>query len=63
MAKKSSCKWRMCINYTNLNKGCLKDTYPLSSIDWLIDRTSRYELLSFSDAYSGYNQIRMYPPR
>jgi len=62
MAKKFNGKWHMCMEYTDLNKVCLKDTYPLHSIDWLVDNTSGYEFLSFLDAYSGYNQIRMYPP-
>ena len=52
----------MCMDYTDLNKACPKDTYPLSSIDQLVDNTLGYELLSFLDAYSGYNQIRMYLP-
>jgi len=52
----------MCIDYSDLNKTCPKDTYPLPCIDWLVDNTTGYELLSFLDAYSGYNQIWMYPP-
>jgi len=62
MVKMSSGKWRMCVDYTDLNKAFPKDTYPLSSIDWLVAATSRYKLLSFLDAYSRYNQIRMSPP-
>jgi len=62
MVKKSNGKRRMCVDYTDLNKACPKDTYPLSSIDRLVDNTSGYELLTFLDAYSRYNQIRMYPP-
>nr|KYP62161.1 Transposon Ty3-I Gag-Pol polyprotein [Cajanus cajan] len=52
----------MCIDYTNLNNACLKDSYPLPSIDRLVDGASGHALLSFLDAYSGYNQIMMYPP-
>ncbi|RDX66874.1 hypothetical protein CR513_54317, partial [Mucuna pruriens] len=63
MVKKPNVRWRMCIDYTNLNKACPKDPYPLPSIDRLVDGMSRYALLSFMDAYSGYNQIRMHPPR
>jgi len=51
MVKKSNEKWRMCTNYTYLNKACLKDAYPLSSIDQLVDGASGYRLLSFMDAY------------
>jgi len=61
MVKKSSGKWRMCTDYTDLNKVCPKDSYPLPSIDQLVDNASGYDLLSFMDAYSGYNQIRMHP--
>jgi len=52
----------MCVNYTDFNKACPKDTYPLPSIDRLVDSMSGYQLLSFLDAYSGYNQIWMFPP-
>ncbi|KAM1489374.1 hypothetical protein ACFXTO_032646 [Malus domestica] len=54
--------WKMCVNYTDLNKGCPKDSFPLPLIDRLIYFTVRCELLSFIDAYSGYNQILMNPP-
>lgn len=47
-------------DYTDLNKACPKDAYPLPSIDRLVDGASGYQFLSFMDAYSGYNQIRMY---
>ncbi|RDX81639.1 hypothetical protein CR513_37650, partial [Mucuna pruriens] len=53
MVKKANEKWRMCIDYIDLNKVCSKDSYPLPSIDRLVDGTSRYGLMSFIDAYSG----------
>ncbi|XP_021833952.1 uncharacterized protein LOC110773737 [Prunus avium] len=53
--------WRMCQDYTDLNKACLKDSFPLPRIDQLVDATAGHELLSFMDAYSGYNQIFMHP--
>jgi len=52
----------MCTDFTDLNKACPKDAYPLPSIDWLVDGASRHNFLSFLDAYSGYNQIPMYGP-
>nr|KYP41524.1 Retrovirus-related Pol polyprotein from transposon 17.6 [Cajanus cajan] len=52
----------MCVDYTDLNKACPKDSYPLPSIDRLVDGASGNALLSFLDAYSGYNQIMMHPP-
>nr|KYP63818.1 Transposon Ty3-I Gag-Pol polyprotein [Cajanus cajan] len=62
LVKKNSRKWRMCDDYTNLNKVCPKDSYLLPSIDRLVDGASDHALLSFLDAYSRYNQIMMYPP-
>jgi len=62
MVKKGSSKWRICVDYTDLNKACSKDTYLLPNIDRLVDGTSGHKMLSFLDAYSGYNQIWMYPP-
>ena len=46
----------------DLNKAFPKDNFPLPRIDQLVDATSGHELLSFMDAYSGYNQIPMYLP-
>ena len=54
---KASKVWRMCIDYTNLNKACPKDPFPLPRIDQVIDSTAGCELLSFLDAYSGFHQI------
>ena len=59
MVKKASGKWRMCVDFTNLNEACPKDSYPLSRIDQLVDSTAGHQLLSFMDAFSGYNQIKM----
>ena len=56
---KAGGKLRMCIDYTNLNKACPKDPFPLPRIDQIVDSTSGCELLSFLDAYSGFHQIRM----
>ena len=55
-------KWRTYINFTNLNKACPKDSFPLPQMDRLVDATIKHELLSFMDVYSGYNQIPMYEP-
>ncbi|KAK4856628.1 hypothetical protein QYF36_019482 [Acer negundo] len=51
----SNGKWRMCMDYTNLNQACPKDSFPLPKIDQLIDFTTGNKLLSFMDAFSGYN--------
>ena len=49
----------MCIDYTGLNKACLKDLFPLPRIDQIVDSTSGCETLYFLDAYFGYHQIAM----
>jgi hypothetical protein len=57
--KKDTKIYRMCIDFTALNKHCPKDYFPLPRIDQIIDSTAGCERLSFLDAYSGYNQIRL----
>ncbi|XP_010666430.2 uncharacterized protein LOC104883586 [Beta vulgaris subsp. vulgaris] len=59
MVKKSNGTWRMCVDFTDLNKACPKDCYPLPRIDQLVDSTSGHALLSFMDAFSGYHQISL----
>ena len=50
----------MCVDFINLNKACPKDNYPLPRVDVLVDSTARHQLLSFMDAFLGYNQTRMH---
>ena len=57
--KKDTDILRMCVDFTSLNKYCPKDHFPLQRIDQIIDSTAGCEKLSFLDAYSGYNQIRL----
>ncbi|XP_075500054.1 uncharacterized protein LOC142538627 [Primulina tabacum] len=57
LVPKSTGKWRMCVDFRDLNKACPKDHYPLPRIDHLVDSTSGFELLSFMDTYQGYHQI------
>ena len=59
IVKKANRKCRMCVDFTDLNKACPKDSYPLPQIDTLVDSTARHQLLSFMDAFLGYNQIKM----
>lgn len=49
----------MCVDFTNLNVACPKDSCPLQSVDNLVDKSSRCELLSSMVAYSSYNQIKI----
>ena len=59
MVKKANEKWRMCVDFTDLNQACLKDSFPLPRIDQLVDSTVGHKLLTFMDAFSGCNQIQM----
>ncbi|XP_059635648.1 uncharacterized protein LOC132277823 [Cornus florida] len=59
VVQKKNGKWRVYIDFTNLNKACPKDSFPLPKIDQMVDATTGFERLTFVDAYSGYNQIPM----
>ena len=59
MVKKANGKWRMCVDFADLNIACPRDSYPLPHIDQLVDSTTGHKLLSFMDAFSGYNKITM----
>ena len=55
-------KWRVCVDYTDLNDACPKDSFPLPRIDQIVDASAGQGMLSFLDAFSGYHQIPMFPP-
>jgi hypothetical protein len=57
--KKNNNEWRLCVDYTDLNKHCLKDPFTLPRIDQVIDSICGYVFLSFLDCYSGYHQIAL----
>ncbi|GJV95837.1 reverse transcriptase domain-containing protein [Tanacetum coccineum] len=59
MVKKHDGSWRMCVDFTNLNKACPQDCYPLPEIDWKIESLCGYPFKCFLDAYKGYHQIQM----
>ncbi|GKB34340.1 reverse transcriptase domain-containing protein [Tanacetum coccineum] len=59
MVKKSDGGWRMCVDFTDINKACPKDCYPLPEIDWKIESLLGFRLKCFLDAYKGYHQIQM----
>ena len=54
-------KWRVYVDYTNLNNACPKDSFPLPRIDQIVDSTIGQGMPSFLDAFSGYHQIPMAP--
>jgi hypothetical protein len=58
LVKKNNGKWKMCVDYTCLNKACRKVPFPLPRIDQIIDSTAGCELFCFLDAYTGYQQIK-----
>ena len=55
LVKKANGKWRMCVDFTNLNRACPKYSFPLPIIDQLVDSIAGHKLLTFMDAFSGYN--------
>ncbi|GJX20228.1 reverse transcriptase domain-containing protein [Tanacetum coccineum] len=59
MVKKHDGSWRMCVDFTDLNKACPQDCYPLPEIDWKVESLYGYPFKCFLDAYKGYHQIQM----
>ena len=57
VVKKKNGKWRVCVDFTDLNKACPKDPFSLPQIDQLVDATVGYPRMSFLDAFQGYHQI------
>jgi hypothetical protein len=57
--KKNTAEWRMCVDYTDLNKHYSKDPFGLPRIDQIVDSTAGSALLSFLDCYSGYHHIAL----
>jgi hypothetical protein len=57
--KKENGKWRMCVDFTDLNKACKKDDFPLERVDKIVDDAANSEMLSLLDMFLGYHQIRV----
>ena len=55
-------KLRVCVDYTDLNDACPKDSFPLPRVDQIVDASAGHGMLSFLDAFFSYHQIPMYPP-
>ncbi|KAJ0539151.1 putative nucleotidyltransferase, Ribonuclease H [Helianthus annuus] len=61
VVQKKNEEWRVRVDFTDLNKACPKDPFPLPHIDSMVDATAGHELLTFMDASSGFQQIQMEP--
>ncbi|GKB33499.1 hypothetical protein Tco_0872900 [Tanacetum coccineum] len=59
MVKKEDGRWKLCVDFTDINKACLKDHYSLLAIDQKVEILSKFRLKCFLDAYKGYHQIHM----
>jgi hypothetical protein len=59
LVPKKTGQWRMCIDYTDLNRHCSKDPFPLPRINYVVNSTVGSILLCFLDCYSGYHQIAL----
>ncbi|GKD80304.1 hypothetical protein Tco_1342925, partial [Tanacetum coccineum] len=59
MVKKHDRSWRMCVDFKDLNKACLKDGYPLPEIDWKVESLCGFPFKCFLDAYKGYHQNKI----
>ena len=55
-------KWRVCVDYTDLNDACPEDSFPLPCIDQIVDTSAGHGMFFFLDAFSRYHQIPMHPP-
>jgi hypothetical protein len=57
MVKKKNGKWRVCTDFTDFNKCCPKDNFPLSRIDKVVDLAADCETMALLDCFSGYHKI------
>ena len=55
VVKKKNGKWRVCVDFTDLNRACLKDSFPMPKIDQLVDAIYGHPRMSFLDAFQGYH--------
>ena len=55
VVRKKNGKWRVCVDFIDLNRACLKDPFPMLKIDQLVDATYEHPRMSFLDAFQGYH--------
>ena len=55
-------KWRVCVDYIDINEACPKDSFPLPRINQIMDAMAGHGILSFLDTFSRYHQVPMHPP-
>jgi hypothetical protein len=61
LVQKKDGRWRVCVDFRDLNKATLKDEYPMPVAETLINAVAGHKILSFIDGNAGYNQIFMAP--
>jgi hypothetical protein len=57
MVRKKNENWRMCTDFTDINKCCPKDNFPLTKIDQIINSAAGCDIMALLDCFSGYHQI------
>ena len=68
VVRKKNGKWRVCVNFTDLNRACPKDSFPMPKIDQLVDATYGHPRMSFLDTIrlpwpvKTRRKRRSYPP-
>ena len=55
VVRKNNGKWRVCVDFMDLNRVCPKDLFPMPKIDQLVDSTYGHPMISFLDAFQGYH--------
>ena len=61
VVKKKIRKWRVFVDFTDLNRACSKDPFPIPKIDQLVDAIVKHQRMSLLEAFQGYNQIALAP--
>ena len=57
VVKKKTRKWRVWVDFTDLNRAYPKNSFPMPRINQLVDVTVGHPRMSFLDAFQEYHQI------